>query len=1378
MTDKLTRASQSEPPLDQDLVYKTEVVSGSETGTPEGLSFPPQRKGSTQVGDQSMLATHSFFEKVTSICQSYKESVAKSPGHRQLREYLVQVAQENQPTLLRNLLEFDVQQRRKSGQAPVPQDYIDVVPEHESLIRRVFLDISSISISGGWKSDAPETQSVDAPIASRLGDYRLLRELGRGGMGAVFEAIHLRRGHRVALKTLPMVSGESLHRFKREFRALADVTHPNLVGLRTLESDGGQWFITLDLIEGCDYLSHVRPNGKLNTDRLNATLGQLAAGLMALHARGIVHRDLKPGNVMVSNVGKVIILDFGLVAELNRAGVVSNTGLVAGTPTYMAPEQAAGEKVGPPADWYAFGVMIYEAISGIRPFTGDTWKILNDKRNTVAPPLEPSPNVNQDLIALTSRLLERDSPSRPDPLEIASVVAMTGSISPLNSGATSAEQLLGRESQFEILRNALSEFRKLASPKTVFIRGRSGEGKTILAESFLEPLRADPSLVVMSGRCYDRESVPFKALDTLIDALASHLRNLPAATAALLLPDDIGLLAEVFPVLRRCDVVEQAPRARIDALNQQQVRQRAFAALRLLLDRISLRTPLVWFIDDLQWGDTDSAGALFEILRPPVAPAVLFLGSFRSDEADTSPFLCEWKAKQELNSVSFGDQMVNVGPLTIEEATQLVVNVVGIDSDTVRRRAIQFHAQAGGNPFLLVELAGCFDPDANAFHTTDIHGVLKRKLEQLPSEAAALLEAVSVSGQSIELAEAVAAAGISESPEQTLTGMRNVRLLRVVGDKVDTYHDRIRYAILDQMSDDARKQMHRQLAQVIEANGNGIGDSEIVSLLSGDQSDTPRRTLPRVYDLAFHYDACGDSHRALAYSFLAAKQARAQFALDVSSQQYLISKRNAGSASSRLRFQIAKGNGEALMQLGRYDESKVELDQAYELSPTDYDAATSMGLQSELALKLGFIEKSIDYSSGALSKLGIRVPKTQFGLWYSLTTETLIQILHSCFPRFIRRGKSNPTIDLANHLLGKLCYAYYCHHVIYLLWASLAGLNRAARLPPSPSLAFNYVVHANDMAVLGWHSRAGQYYRSARELSEELNDQWGAAHALNHNSLGTLGAARFEETIEKATPGTVAFSKLGDLLETHFAHFSIGMSHFGLGQLDQALEKAKWIFDSCVRHGDNVFGPMALCLWARSCRGNFPFDELVGCLGIHPGNNLGVMCVLMSEAYWHIHHERFQSAVDCFQKACCISRENRYLVTYNSWIVSDYAYALRLLIEAKEKYGEKIEKKLIRRWFQVARWANRLSLLLPPERPRALRELAWTYAYRNRLATSSKLLKLSCRKAEEMNAKYEWAKSQYAIGLIAKRQRIDNSEKIISDAEKRVHAIESLTNLG
>jgi eukaryotic-like serine/threonine-protein kinase len=240
------------------------------------------------------------FDLVNEICRDFSKEWDR--GRPDFASKLSQVALEDRPTLLRNLLEFEVRRRREKGETPSIQEYIARAPEFEGLIRRVFLDASTVSLVA-IREPPPGDSPTGAPAASRLGDYRLVRELGRGGMGAVFEAVHLGRGYRVALKTLPAVSGDSLHRFKREFRVLSDVTHPNLVGLHTLENDGGQWFITLDLLDGCDFLSHVRPGGRMDESRLRADLGQLMTGLMALHGRGIVHRDLKPGNVMVTTEG-------------------------------------------------------------------------------------------------------------------------------------------------------------------------------------------------------------------------------------------------------------------------------------------------------------------------------------------------------------------------------------------------------------------------------------------------------------------------------------------------------------------------------------------------------------------------------------------------------------------------------------------------------------------------------------------------------------------------------------------------------------------------------------------------------------------------------------------------------------------------------------------------------------------------------------------------------------------------------------------------------------------------------------------------------------------------------------------------------------------
>ncbi len=110
-----------------------------------------------------------------------------------------------------------------------------------------------------------------------------------------------------------MVRG--LYRFKREFRSAADLSHPNLIGLHSLEVDGAQWFFTMDLIEGVDFLDYVRPAGRLDADRLSSAVSQLVSGVMALHRNHIIHRDLKPSNVMVARDGQVVLLDFGLVIE-------------------------------------------------------------------------------------------------------------------------------------------------------------------------------------------------------------------------------------------------------------------------------------------------------------------------------------------------------------------------------------------------------------------------------------------------------------------------------------------------------------------------------------------------------------------------------------------------------------------------------------------------------------------------------------------------------------------------------------------------------------------------------------------------------------------------------------------------------------------------------------------------------------------------------------------------------------------------------------------------------------------------------------------------------------------------------------------------------
>src|SRR5262249_23812853 len=186
--------------------------------------------------------------------------------------------------------------------------------------------------------------------------FQILRTLGEGGMGAVYEALDREQNARVALKTLLKLTPDAIGLFKREFRALQDVRHPNLVSLGELFDVNGSWFFTMELVEGTDFLSWVRPGwdepppdrltsgvwsprGRLDVERLRAALVQLARGLGALHAAGKVHRDIKPSNIRVTPAGRVALLHFRLLAQTDAQGR-SSWGSGGGTPVFLAPEQA------------------------------------------------------------------------------------------------------------------------------------------------------------------------------------------------------------------------------------------------------------------------------------------------------------------------------------------------------------------------------------------------------------------------------------------------------------------------------------------------------------------------------------------------------------------------------------------------------------------------------------------------------------------------------------------------------------------------------------------------------------------------------------------------------------------------------------------------------------------------------------------------------------------------------------------------------------------------------------------------------------------------------------------------------------------------------
>jgi serine/threonine protein kinase/tetratricopeptide (TPR) repeat protein len=844
-----------------------------------------------------------------------------------------------------------------------------------------------------------------APHASNvfpsLPGYEILGMLGRGGMGVVYCARDLRRHKVVALKTMQWLDPGTLYRFKQEFRALAGLAHPNLITLYELVSDGRDWFFTMELIEGRNFLQHVRrpvegsrgvPSGSANPPgqttftqplapvdmaALRASLPQLVSGILVLHEAGKLHRDIKPSNVLVTREGRVVLLDFGLAVEMDSSGVHRSTEQhLLGTAAYMAPEQARSQPVTAASDWYAVGVMLYEALTGRLPFEGTVVEMLQNKQSFDPPP----PGVLMrgipvDLNALTVALMQRDPEVRPSGPEILERLAVSHHEIVTKSHS---DRLVGRKRHLEALADAFAVASRQGQTVVLHVHGRSGAGKSTLVRYFLDSLKEREQVVILSGQCYEQEAVPYKALDSLVDALSRYLIRLPPLEAEALLPRDVLALARVFPVLARVPAVEQAPRRLLNLCDPQEVRRRALAALRELLGRLADRRPVVLFIDDLQWGDTDSAVLLADLLRPPDAPTLLLLLGYRSEEARVSPCL------REIDKITAEASLVDrrelaVEPLTSEEAVELALSLLDPADPTAQSQAEAIAQESGGNAFFVHELvqhalqctpvAGADAAFVPASFDITLPEVIWQRVQRLPAEARRLLEVVAVAGRPLPQTAACQAAGLDQDEFPTLAQLRAGRLVRSTGPAerhaIESYHDRIREAIVAHLGPAALQEYHRSLAQALQASGKA--DPEL---------------------LAVHYQGAGEDAKAGKYYALAAAQAADALAFDRAVKLYRqalqLRRRPSGLEPVVEDCALRTSLGDALANAGRGAESAREYLVAAAASASASDA---LELQRRAALQFlssGHVDEGLTTLSGVLKTVGMDLARTPRRAFWSL----------------------------------------------------------------------------------------------------------------------------------------------------------------------------------------------------------------------------------------------------------------------------------------------------------------------------------------------------------------------------------------------------------
>jgi len=349
----------------------------------------------------------------------------------------------------------------------------------------------------------------------------LLERLGAGGMGEVYLARDEELGREVALKVLPdevSRDPESVARFRREARLASQLSHAAIATIYEAGEDSGRHFIAMELVRGETLAARVRPGG-LALERVLEIAIPLAEGLAEAHAAGIVHRDLKPGNVMVDARGRVKILDFGLsrslVEALREMSDLTSSGVVMGTPHYMSPEQARGEKVDERSDLFSLGTLLYELATGARPFPGDHLAQVMQGVLQETPPsiLSVNPHAGELFAHTVERLLAKDPAARFQ--SAAGVVAALKSLKEPSTTIAAA----GASPRRRVLLAVLSTAVVVAIGLVVVTwrtrgAGAGADGRRSIAVLPFQSERADPELD------YLREG--------LTESLIGHLSPLPA----------------------------------------------------------------------------------------------------------------------------------------------------------------------------------------------------------------------------------------------------------------------------------------------------------------------------------------------------------------------------------------------------------------------------------------------------------------------------------------------------------------------------------------------------------------------------------------------------------------------------------------------------------------------------------------------------------------------------------------------------------------------------------------------------------------------------------------------------------------------------------
>jgi tRNA A-37 threonylcarbamoyl transferase component Bud32/tetratricopeptide (TPR) repeat protein len=958
--------------------------------------------------------------------------------------------------------------------------------------------------------------------------YRIIDQVGQGGMGEVYKAEDLKLGRHVAIKVLPprvIRDRTARQRLLREARSASALNHPNIVTVHSIDEAGGLDFIVMEYVEGRS-LRATLDRGPVEWPRLVEWGAQVADALAAAHARGLVHRDVKPANILITPRDQVKLLDFGL-ATMVRAlptemageaetlgGALTGTGEIVGTVAYMSPEQTRGESLDAGSDVFSLGVTLYEAATGTLPFAGPTLLARMHEIRATDPP-RPS-SIKQDLPRELDRIIERalrkERERRCSASELAE--ALRGLKESAREGASAAtaadaervdgqpEVFVGREPELKTLEGFLRKAAEGAG-RVVFVTGEPGIGKTALADEFLR--RAGRKHAILCrGHCSEQYGTG-EAYLPFLDAFGALLTGRDGARIAKVLRAHAPTWCLQFQSLAAGGSLEQLQRETIGATKERMLREMGDG-----LGALATERPVVLLLEDLHWSDPSSVDLLRYLSHRIREQHLLVVGTFRPGDVELSKHPLK-NCKREMQAHQRCEELA-LGPLEQEHIARYLDARFAPNSFSAELAAlierkteghplfatslVQFLAERGG--ITRAEERWTLRQDLSEIDLEvpeSVRGMIRRKVEVLEEEDRRTLQYASIEGEEFTSTVLAALLGIDDlALEERLDRLARVHgLVEARGEEEwpdGTLTTRYRFAhalyqnlLYGDLVSKRRMLLHRQAGE---------------QLLQHHGEQAPHIAT----QLAIHFEHGRDFSRAIEYLIVAGDNATKVYANDEAERHYS----HALALVEKLRIDeqtdyyvsLYRKRGAANHVLSRFDQALDDFARMLHWARAAGSAPLEHAALNALTTSLFFSHRTGEMSAPAAEAL--RLAESSGDEALRLETMTLIAAKHQCYGE----PEGKPILDevirvaralgLKSTLLSGLAHRGFWHFLESEYAIAEERINEAVALASELREGF-WLLHAHFglglvLGNLGRMSEALRILNAAIEMARKNGDHF------------------------------------------------------------------------------------------------------------------------------------------------------------------------------------------------------------------------------------------------------------------------------------------------